>query len=106
MIDYCPRHDSAAPSAPCTCDKADDEQKEQAPVDHVVMPWLSFEDFDALPGDVVLRRWKLRETGKYRYALIECWKTKDDYLLGNEFVVIDDGSQSDAGLRAMDYWSR
>ena len=68
--------------------------------------WQSYDDFSALSGDVVLRRWKSRETGRLKYALIECWKTIDDYLPDNEFLMIDDGGDSDAGLRAMDYWSR
>jgi len=68
--------------------------------------WRSHDDFDALPGDVVLRRWKARETGRWKYALIECWKTIDDYLPEHEFLMIYDGSESDAGVRAMDYWSR
>ena len=51
--------------------------------------WVPLHDFDALPGDVVLRRWRLRETGQYRYSLIENWKSKEDYLLGNEFILVD-----------------
>ena len=68
--------------------------------------WQDLDSFDAVSGDVVLRRWRTRESGNYKYALIECWNGRDDYLLGNEFVVIDDGSNSDTGLRAMEYWSR
>ena len=70
------------------------------------LQWEDLESFDALPGDVVIRRWKSRETGQYRYALIECWKGRSDLLPDNEFVVIDDGRSSDQGLRALDYWSR
>lgn len=68
--------------------------------------WLSLEEFDAIPGDVVLRRWKSREMGVYQYSLISHWKGKSDYLPGSEFLLIDDGSESEAGIKSMDYWSR
>jgi len=60
----------------------------------IELQWESFDTFDALPGDVVLRRWLSRETGLFRYAVIEYWKTKDDYFPGNDFLIIEVSSEA------------
>ena len=68
--------------------------------------WMSLHEFDAIPGDVVLRRWKSRETGEYQYSLISSWKGKADYFPGSEFLMVDDRSDAEASCESMEYWSR
>jgi len=40
----------------------------------VIAEWRPLEKFSARAGSIVLRRWKTREAGDWKYGLIEDWR--------------------------------